>query len=115
MDFDLKSSNRATNFRYCAEQLCDALSRTYMGCLVAPGSSHDWKHEPTSKAGYQFDGMMNMLRQIASDKSFLVFNLYNMLDEAAKTGAFYDNIHLNQRGKAIIATADTAISDVMAA
>ena len=27
VDFDLKSGSRATNFRYCAEQLCDALSR----------------------------------------------------------------------------------------
>ena len=59
--------------------------------------------------------MSDMLRQIATDKGLLVFNLFAVLDAAIKDSAFWDNTHLNQRGKALIATADTAIYDVMLA
>ena len=113
-DFSVPAADHSVNYRYSMEQLVNALARCYLGALVVPGSSSNWKYNNTEVAA-QFDGMMNMIRRIANDKGILVFNLYTMLNEAAKCSAYDGKQHLNERGKSLIAEHDVAIMNVLMA
>ena len=102
-DSDVKGENFTVNFRYCVQQLVDALSRCYLGRLEAPGSSRDWGYPPNSQQAEVFDNMMDMLRVSANEKGLLVFNMYTMINQAANTDAMDGRQHFNERGKPLIA------------